>query len=157
MFSVGLSEVALPVSDLKASVRFYRDVVGLTVESEFHWGAIFWAGELGQQQRVILFAPEYRAVRQKLPLPSEVTDEFMDEVRKAASKEKATPPPLEHVHFAFRVPREKLAAALEHVRSKGVEVTGPVHFSYTGFPKATSYYFRDPDGHALEFWCPDAV
>ena len=32
MFSVGLAEIVLIVNDVKASARFYRDVVGLTPE-----------------------------------------------------------------------------------------------------------------------------
>lgn len=156
MFSIGLSEVALRVTDLKASIRFYRDVVGLRLEGELEdLGAIFLAATPDQHQRVILFAPGYRAVRQKVALPEEVTEDFADQMRKLASEEKVPPPPWEHVHFAFHVPRERLAAAVDYVRGKGIEVTGPVHFAYSGFPKSTSYYFRDPDGHHLEFWPPD--
>ena len=61
MFSVGLSEIVLPVKDVKSAARFYQEVVGLipdtTVSSwkgaheEWAW---FWAGEPGKRQRVAL-------------------------------------------------------------------------------------------------------
>src|SRR5262249_23551790 len=55
MFSIGLSEIVLIVNDVKAAARFYRDVVGLTPETEADdaW-AWFWAGVPGQAQRVAL-------------------------------------------------------------------------------------------------------
>ncbi len=56
------------------------------------------------------------------------------------------------VHYAFHVPRERLADAVQHVRGKGVDVFGPISFEWM---KASAYYFYDPDGNMLEFWSPD--
>ncbi|MFN8457523.1 MAG: hypothetical protein U0401_23190 [Anaerolineae bacterium] len=52
-FTIGLAEIVLIVKDVPASARFYREVVGLTPESEPDdtW-AWFWAGPVGQSQRV---------------------------------------------------------------------------------------------------------
>jgi catechol-2,3-dioxygenase len=57
-------------------------------------------------------------------------------------------------HYAFRVPRSKLEDAAEHVRSKGVEVFGPVDHPATAcLPEAAlAYYFYDPDDNLLELY-----
>ena len=51
MFSTGLAEIVLIVKDVMASAQFYREVVGLTPETEAdaEW-AWFWAGAPGQPQ-----------------------------------------------------------------------------------------------------------
>ncbi len=61
MFSIGLSEIVLPVKDVKSAARFYQEVVGLIPDAavsswkgaheEWAW---FWAGEPGKRQRVAL-------------------------------------------------------------------------------------------------------
>ncbi len=139
MFSIGLSEVALPVNDVKASVRFYREVVGLTLEAEAgEEGALFWAGRPGQSQRLILLDRPRLLARHR---------------QSAFFKLEGSR--LEQVHFALEVPREKLAAAVDHVRSRGVEISGPARHDIPGSMKATAHYFYDPDGNLVEFWSPD--
>jgi catechol-2,3-dioxygenase len=132
MFSTGLAELVLIVKDVRAAARFYHDIVGLTPETEADdsW-AWFWAGQPGQRQRVALHKGTLLFEGQS-PLPE---GERWGQV-----------------HYAFNVPREQLAAAVEHVRSRDVEVYGPVHFEWMS---ATSYYFYDPDGNLLEFWSPE--
>lgn len=132
MFSIGLSEIVLIVNDVRASARFYREVVGLTPESEAGdaW-AWFWAGPVGQAQRVALHKGTLLFEGQS-PLPG---GERWGQV-----------------HYAFNVPRSQLEEAVQHVRRQEVEVYGPVHFDWM---KATAYYFYDPDGNLLEFWSPD--
>ena len=132
MFSIGLAEIVLIVKDVRAAARFYRDIVGLMPESEADdsW-AWFWAGQPGQPRRVALHKGTLLFEDQS-PLP--IGERWGQ------------------VHYAFHVPRERLATAVEHVRSQDVEVYGPVHFDWM---KASSYYFYDPDGNLLEFWSPD--
>jgi catechol-2,3-dioxygenase len=134
MFSTGLAEIVLIVKDVRAAARFYHDVVGLAPESEADdsW-AWFWAGQPGLPQRVALHKGTLLFEDQS-PLPA---GERWGQV-----------------HYAFNVPRERLAAAVEHVRGRDVEVYGPVHFDWMN---ASSYYFYDPDGNLLEFWSPDPV
>ena|ERR1044071_7065367 len=50
-------------------------------------------------------------------------------------------------HFAFTIGEADLEAAAAILRARGVEVEGPVVHQWMG---ATSLYFKDPDGHALE-------
>ena len=131
MFSIGLSEIVLIVDDVKASARFYQDVVGLTpeIEADDEW-AWFWAGPVGQAQKVGL--------------------------RKGSLLLKGLPalPGGERwgqVHYAFNVPRAQLEEAVQHVRRQNVEVYGPVYWEWM---KAEAYYFYDLDGNLLEFWSP---
>ncbi len=133
MYSIGLAEIVLIVKDVRASARFYREVVGLTPETEPNdeW-AWFWAGSPGQPPRVALH---------KGSLLFEEQSPFSE------FGERWGP-----VHYAFQVPRGKLAAAVDHVREESVEVYGPVVFAGM---KATAFYFYDLDGNLLEFWSPD--
>jgi catechol 2,3-dioxygenase-like lactoylglutathione lyase family enzyme len=132
MSSVGLAELVLIVDDVPAAARFYEDVVGLILEHETsdEW-AWFWAGKEGARQRIALHRGSL------------------------LFEEHSTYPEGERfgrVHFAFEVARDELGAAVDRVRSAGVEVYGPIELEWMN---AQSYYFYDPDGNLLEFWSPD--
>jgi len=131
MSSRGFAELVLIVEDVPAAARFYKDVVGWTLEHETsdEW-AWFWAGEPGTPQRIAL----HRGT-----LLFEEHSPFPEGER------------FGRVHFAFEVAREDLDESLERVRSAGVEVYGPVDFDWM---QARSYYFYDLDGNLLEFWSP---
>ena len=132
MFTTGLSEIVLIVSDVRAAARFYREVVGLAplTEADDQW-AWFWTGRPQHSPRL--------AVHKGTLLFEEHSPH---------------PPPNRwgRVHYAFNVPRDRLEAALEQVRRHGVEVYGPRRFEWM---KAVGYYFYDPDGNLLEYWSPD--
>ena len=51
-------------------------------------------------------------------------------------------------HFAFTVDEVDINRAAAMLRERGVEVQGPVFHQWM---PATSLYFEDPDGNALEF------
>jgi catechol-2,3-dioxygenase len=53
-----------------------------------------------------------------------------------------------HVHFAFSVGADRLAALSAQLREGGVEVEGPVE--HTGGDR--SVYFFDPAGNRVELW-----
>ena len=130
-FAKGFSEIVLVVKDVLVSAEFYRDVVGLSpnTDASEDW-AWFWSGEpeasarLGLHKGSLLFEEH-----STLPVGKRFGP----------------------VHYAFKVSKDDLLAAKAHVESKGIQVYGPTYFEWMN---ATSYYFYDPDQNLLEFWAP---
>ncbi len=145
-FCFGLSEVALGVESVSASVRFYTEVVGLVPEKVEEQAAILWAGQPGEQRRLILLsralAPLARRDR------SGVTGRPAEDSSPISS---FSPKDIGRAHFAFLVPNDRLDEAVAHVREQGVDIWGPVDFELA---RATAYYFLDPDSNLVEFWSP---
>jgi lactoylglutathione lyase len=122
----GLFETHLTVSDLGRSVAFYREVVGLPLALEVpeRGAAFFWIGGPGE---AMLGVWSLGSAPMGLSL-----------------------------HVAFRVSLEDIMDACDRLRSGGVtplsffatETTEP---SVIGWMPAAAVYFRDPDGHLLEY------
>src|SRR5436305_1945188 len=122
----GLFEAHLTVSDLDRSIAFYREVVGLPLALELpeRGAAFFWIGDPGE---AMLGLWSLGSAPMGLSL-----------------------------HIALRVPLEDVRAACEALRSNGVtplsffgnETTEP---SVIGWMPAAAVYFRDPDGHLIEY------
>jgi catechol 2,3-dioxygenase-like lactoylglutathione lyase family enzyme len=115
-----IDHVAITVSDLKRSLAWYRDVLGLERRHEAAWGDVptmMCAGETC----VALF-------------PSDATDPMPVDVREAVSMR----------HFAFRVDRANFEAAQARFGELGIEFESADH----GI--AQSVYISDPDGHRIE-------
>jgi lactoylglutathione lyase len=121
-----LFETHLTVSDLEASVGFYRDVVGLSVAFEVpeRGAAFFWIGETGH---TMLGLWSLGSAPMGLVL-----------------------------HIAFEVAIDDLFDAPKRLRAKGIT---PLSFfgeeasepTVIGWMPAATLYFRDPDGHLLEY------
>ncbi len=122
----GLFESHLTVADLDRSVAFYRDVVGLPVAYELpeRGGAFLWCGEPGNSMLGLWSVGS---------MPMALS-----------------------LHVAFDVSLEEVIAAPARVRELGVT---PLDFfgheteepSVIGWMPAASVFFRDPDGHSLEY------
>jgi lactoylglutathione lyase len=122
----GLFESHLTVSDLDRSVRFYSEVVGLPVALEIpaRGAAFFWVGGPG---------------RSMLGLWS-----------------LGSAPLGLSLHVAFQVSLDQLLEAPRRLEAKGVT---PRSFfdeptsepSVIAWMPAATLYFRDPDGHQLEY------
>jgi lactoylglutathione lyase len=122
----GLFETHLTVRDLDGSAAFYRDVVGLPValDAPEIGAAFFWIGARGE---AMLGLWSLGSAPMGLSL-----------------------------HVAFKTSLENVLGANERLRSAGVtplsfhatETTEP---SVIGWMPAAAVYFRDPDGHLLEY------
>jgi lactoylglutathione lyase len=122
----GLFESHLTVSDLQRSVGFYREVVGLPLALEVPEcsAAFFWVGDPG---------------RSLLGLWS-----------------LGTAPLGLTLHVAFEVALDDLLEAPRRLEARGIT---PLSFfgaqtrepSVIGWMPAAALYFRDPDGHLLEY------
>jgi lactoylglutathione lyase len=123
--ATGLFETHLTVQDLNRSVAFYRDVVGLTVATIIpaRRVAFMWIGGPGEAMLGLWEAPG---------------------------------PMRLHLHFALRMAEQDVLAAPATLRAAGVvprdfdgnptEVPGVY-----GWMPALALFFRDPDGHSVEF------
>ncbi len=122
----GLFEAHLTVSDLMRSVTFYRDVVGLSPAQELpeRDAAFFWIGAPGHAMLGLW--------------------------------DLGSAPIALSLHVAFEASLEDVLGACERLRSFGVT---PLSFfatetnepSVIAWMPAASVYFRDPDGHLLEY------
>jgi lactoylglutathione lyase len=122
----GLWETHLTVADLDQSIEFYRDVVGLTLAHtipERHV-AFFW---IGQPRQAMLGLWSIH-----------------------------TSPMAMRLHYAFQVTIDDVIASVSALRRAGIEplsgtkrpISEPEVLPWI---PAASVYFRDPDGHSLEY------
>ena len=122
----GLFETHLTVGDLDRAVAFYRDVVGLSVafETPERGAAFLWIGDPGEAMLGLWALGS---------APFGVS-----------------------LHIAFKTAIADVLGACDRLRSSGVtplsffatETTEP---SVIGWMPAVAVYFRDPDGHLLEY------
>jgi lactoylglutathione lyase len=126
MIATGLFETHLTVSDMSRSLAFYRRVVGLPLALELpeRGAAFLWIGRPG---RAMLGLWSLGSAPVGLAL-----------------------------HVAFGATLDDVLAACDRLRSRGVS---PLSFwgeetdepSVIGWMPAAAVYFRDPDGHLLEY------
>lgn len=124
----GLFEAHLAVADLDRSIRFYRDTLGLPLAQTFpeRKAAFFWAGAPGKSMLGLW--------------------------------ESSAAPNTMQLHIAFGVTLDALFSAAAALIAKGI---APLDFDgrpatepqVLAWMPAASIYFRDPDGHLLEFIC----
>ncbi len=126
-----LYETHIPVADLRRSLAFYRDVVGLIpgfVQPERGVGFLYVGSR--ENGMVGLWEPG-----------------------SAYGWKSAEKSPQ---HFAISVSINELFAAIPRLRSLGIEVTGfdgalATEPSVIGWMPSAQVYFKDPNGHVLEF------
>jgi lactoylglutathione lyase len=122
----GLFETHLTVSDLSRSLAFYRDVVGLPVAFELpeRGAAFFWCGGPGKMMLGLWSLGS-------IPIGL-------------------------NLHVAFDAELEDVLDSSSRLRALGVT---PLSFfgeetdepTVIGWMPAATLYFRDPDGHLLEY------
>jgi len=122
----GLFETHINVSDLERSIAFYTQVLGLELGrvEQARRVAFLWMGGRGESMLGLWEKPRARVVRQ---------------------------------HFAFRASLENvLHRSVDWLKERGLPCRNflddgserPMVFAWM---PAISIYFRDPDGHSLEF------
>jgi catechol 2,3-dioxygenase-like lactoylglutathione lyase family enzyme len=120
----GLLESSLYVSDLPRSVRFYQEVFGFRVISEF--GERGCAMQAGVRQVLLLF-------------------------KKGASRATSSPHDGDgELHLAFAIPSSELANWESWLQQRGIAVEEKRTWESGGW----SLYFRDLDRHLLELATP---
>ena len=145
-----IGHVGIQVSDMDRSLKFYREVVGLKLTGR--WGPPDFRGQVcfmrvdKMHHDFVLFGlPEGSD-------PESLSTGIPSSMRKDVGLH----------HVAFQVDRrEDWLAALDHVRSCGVELlSGPlVHGheaqdekGFIGGSGSHAFYFLDPDGHRIEIY-----
>ena len=120
----GILESSLYVSDLARSVRFYQEVFGFSVISDF--GERGCAMQAGPHQVLLLF-------------------------KKGASREITSPHDGDgELHLAFAISAAELAIWESWLAEKEIAVEEKRKWELGGW----SLYFRDPDRHLLELATP---
>lgn len=128
-----LYETHIPVTDLRRSTDFYREVVGLTPAfAQPERGVEFFYVGQREHGMVGLWGPGS-------------TYGWKSTVRDSR-------------HFAISVTLDELFAAIPRLQKHGVAATGfdgapAAEPSVIGWMPSAQVYFKDPDGHILEFIC----
>ena len=123
----GLHHVALQTRDLEASLRLYRDVLGMEVVIEAGSERKIVLLDMGDGSCIELFAPTADSPVDGSPAAND---------------------PIMHIALTTTDAR----AAVERVRQAGYEITIEPREGGLGDLKATIAFFRGPNGEVIEFW-----
>jgi len=127
----GVLETSLYVEDLARAAAFWEEAIGLKLLVPAD--ARFRAYDVGRNSVLLLF--RRGATLETVRMPG------------------GTIPPHDgagRLHVAFAVSAQELAEWEERLASAGVEIEGRADWPRGG----RSVYFRDPDGHLVEFATP---
>ena len=126
-----LYETHLPVADTKAAEKFYREIVGLPFAyRDPARDIVFMWANLKEKAMIGLWGPGTAYGMQDGVVPS--------------------------CHVAFAVTLHQLFAAIKKLNRNGIETLGfggekTNEPTVIGWMPSAQIYFRDPDGHMLEF------
>jgi catechol 2,3-dioxygenase-like lactoylglutathione lyase family enzyme len=150
----GLNHVALVVSDMKRTVDFYQNVLGMplikTCDLPHGMGQHFFF-DIGGSSLAFFWFPDAPVVDRGITVPKTLMGEMGDVATAIGSLN----------HIAFNVDADRLPEYKARLEAAGVKVAGivnhddsPMGFSF-GERDATNWvssiYFHDPDGIQLEF------
>lgn len=126
----GLHHVPLQVRDWEATMRLYRDVLGMEVVTEFVGSTSkrkIALLDVGDGKFIEFFAPAANTPSPGSPVAND---------------------PITH----FGLATTDLHAAIEHVRQAGYEVTAEPRAVNVGHIRATVAFFKGPNGEIIEFF-----
>jgi lactoylglutathione lyase len=139
----GLFETHLHVADLEKAMAFYGEVLGLELglRQQGRRAAFYW---IGSDRSAML------GLWEKPPWFAE-TDGRADGSGNGLGGYKILPQ-----HLAFAVAVEELSSAIDRLKQRGIELRDffdrvTDEPSVFGWIPAASIYFKDVDGHLLEF------
>jgi catechol 2,3-dioxygenase-like lactoylglutathione lyase family enzyme len=130
----GIDHLAFVTDDLPATMDFYTRVLGMQL---VHVRRVPYERDRGQ--------PPYENLRHYFfNMGNDTLLAFFEYPKGLARSNRDLPGGMQHV--AFHVPAERFDAMIEHVKSCGVNVIGPVPLG----GRFWSAYFFDPNGIRLE-------
>jgi catechol 2,3-dioxygenase len=124
-----IDHVALAVSDVERSARWYTDVFRFERRYDDVWGG--YPVFVGKGATALALFPPRRNARRR---PE----------RQSSGSTSSAQPPIRILHLAFRATRKNFLAAQEQLKRRGIE------FEFQDHEISHSIYFHDPDGHELE-------
>ena len=127
-----IDHVAITVSNIESSIKWYREVLGLERYYGDAWdGVPIMMGKGGTC--VALFK-----VKEEQPTPGNKSDKL----KLVLPEGRWRMPAMQHL--AFRADRKNFEKAQESLKEKGIE------FRLVDHGISHSIYFKDPDGHEIE-------
>jgi catechol 2,3-dioxygenase len=133
---LGVGEVVVRVADLRRSIAFYRDILGLELIRVIDDAIAFMRvadGVQGHTQIIGLFSKDWPPSR-------------------AGKTWGGAAPRLSTLHhFAIEISLDDYAGVLEYLTRQGLEPNAAIH-AWIGW---RSIYISDPDDHTVEFVCFD--
>ncbi len=130
----GVDHLALVTDDMSETMKFYNDVMGMQL---LHVRRVPYAPDRGQ--------PPYDNLRHYFfGMGNDSLLAFFEYPKGLERSDRDLPGGMQHV--AFHVPPDKLDKMVEHVKSQGVDVIGPVPLG----GRFWSAYFYDNNGIRLE-------
>jgi catechol 2,3-dioxygenase len=133
---LGVGEVVLRVGDIHRSIRFYRDILGLSLIRILHDAIAFMRvadGVAGHTQIIGLF------------------DQKWVSSRAGHAWEGCAPGSSTLHHFAIEIKLDAFEDVLAYLTNQGLQPNTSTH-PWIGW---RSIYVSDPDGHTVEFVCYD--
>lgn len=125
-----INHTCIAVHDMERSIAFYRDVVGCKVGNEMDYGAVICTAlQAGHDTLELMKVLD--TTGENLQVPMEPGEEG-------------------NVHVCFQV--DNIEEHAQKVRDAGAVVTTELHdMKLGGGVVIRVFYFRDPDGYALQF------
>ncbi len=124
---IGMDHIVVNVADVDEALRFYGDVLGMEVLrlDQFRRGEVGFVSVRASGSTILDLRPCEDTPRG----------------------------PVNIDHFCLVVEPTDMEATLEGLRSKGVEIAGPVGTRWGALGNGPSFYIQAPDGNKIELKC----